>query len=1039
MLMLNSYSAIASPAMSTLQIPVMLRLLRPFRFILAAAILPLLAAWAHAQGTGTITGRVFNAAVNGYIRNAEVRVEGTDNVVYSEDGGVYRIVGVRPGEATVTVSYTGTEPVSAKVNVTAGGTITRDFELQSRMYEGAPKPAAGAEQVVTLGAFVVASEREGNAKAIMEQRAAINAKSVVASDNYGDLTMGDVGEFMKSLPGLSLDYVEVDTSAVRIGGLDPKYSNFTTDGARMATATSNNNAGRQNSFEQMSITGIEAIEFNNTLTASMDADSPGGTINLRSKYAFQRNRRQFVFQFYGVGTSDASFKKEYFPDDQKHGRIFPSGQIGYGDIFFNGRLGVEFNASYNANFVQQDRVQMRYNYNTPAAGATVANPKLNDIMFRPGPKMTHREAANLSLDFKLTPELVLSWRSSYSFYDVEYVNQYHYLYAPVAGQALDSSITRLVATSNNTATGAALTAGSSARVRTEYSHRYAGTPVYTLAPKLEYKGATWQATARGSYSRSEFNFRDISQGFFVRTDTWLTRIGFVAERPSPDSPSWTLRQTSGRPWGDPTNYNRDDDIGNNIRTSESDAVNEMSSGYVDLKKQLNVRGLPVTLLSGFGARTNDWRTTEGSFKQFQYVGPNNDLTQMTPSAYIPATQNYKFVLNLDGKGGNVTDQNFRADSNYAVRDIYAQNPNYFVPDTTGNLTRQLQNNKKVSEQIEAAYIEGQTRYQRARFDLGLRYEKTKTEALVSDPRPDREVIAAGYALNTVDGILYKFRNGQQNTRKGNYDNWFLSGGMKYDFLKNLVGQLAFSESILRPDYGNLGGVTTVNDSTLIVNVPNSELKPEHARKVYAGLQYYLEPSGVLGVSYYNLNLKDMQQAGFTVAPESVGYSATDYPGYTFVSTQNGAGTYETDGFTAEYSQQLTFLPGVFKGLGLNASITRVIADSVRIGVPNKMANWGVRYRYKRFNIQVTGTWQAAARLGTLADTETTNNTGIRWLAAREIWGVSAGYRLTKNFELMLSGRNIFNEPTIQYSNVPGRVYLYDSYGSLWNVGIKGTF
>ena len=40
---------------------------------------------------------------------------------------------------------------------------------------------------------------------------------------------------------------------------------------------------------------------------------------------------------------------------------------------------------------------------------------------------------------------------------------------------------------------------------------------------------------------------------------------------------------------------------------------------------------------------------------------------------------------------------------------------------------------------------------------------------------------------------------------------------------------------------------------------------------------------------------------------------------------------------------------------------------------------------------------------------------------------------------MLSGRNIFNEPSIQYSNVPGRIYLYDVYGSMWSAGIKGTF
>lgn len=1013
-------------------------------FLARCLLLPLLALLAAAtpleaqtSGTGGLRGRVFNTATREYVRNAEIRVEGTALLVYSEDGGAYILGGVPTGEVTVVAHYTGMSDARTVVKISPGETASLDFSLQEMSYT-----SGGADdgKVLQLEKIEVAGTRSGQAKALMERRAATNAKNVVAADNYGELTMGDVGEFMKSMPGLSLDYVEVDTSAVRIGGLDPKYSNFTTDGTRMATATSNNNTGRQNSFEQMSITGIESIEFNNTLTASMDADSPGGTINLRSKYAFQRNSRSIVFQVYGVGTSDASLKKEYFPDDQKHSRIFPSGQFGYADIFLGGRLGIEFNTSYNANFVQQDRVQMRYNYNNTATGATVDNPKLNDIMFRPGPKMTHREAANLSADYQISPDLVFSWRSTYSFYDVEYVNQYLYLYAPVATQSKDSTTTHIVVSPANASTGAAVTGSNSPRLNSQYSHRYAGTPVYLLSPKLEYKGETWQAAVRGSYSRAEYNFRDIGKGFFVRTDTWLTRLGFTADRPSEGSPTWTLKQTAGRDWSDPTSWNRDDDIGNNVRTSESNATNEMYSGYVDLKKQLTIRDLPVTVLSGFGARTNDWRTTEGSYKQYQYVGPTNDLTQTSADAVIPWTKNYKFDLNLDGKGGNVTEQNWRADSNYGVYDIYQQHPEYFVADTVGNLTRQLQNNKKIFEEIDAAYLEGQTRlFKRVRLDLGLRYEKTKTEALVADVRPDKEVTAAGYSTSTVDGVLYKYNYGRQTTRRGSYDNWFLSGGAKYDFTKNLVGQVAFSEAILRPDYGNLGGVSSVNDNTLTVTVPNPELKPETSRKYYAGLQYFLEPSGILGVSYYKLKLKDMQQTGYTVNPEDVGYSSSDYPGYTFVSTVNGAGTYDTDGLTIEYSQQMTFLPGALKGISLYGSVTRVIADSVRIGVPNKVANWGLRYRYGRFSFQVNGTWQAASRLGALSDTETTSNTGIRWLAARELWGISAGYKFTKHFEFMVSGRNIFNAPSIQYSNVPGRIYLYDVYGSMWSAGVKGTF
>src|SRR5690606_19328562 len=99
---------------------------------------------------------------------------------------------------------------TALVSVSPSQSITQDFELRA---------PSGESEILEL---TVTAARSGIASALAEQRAALNAKSVVPADNFGALTMGDVGEFMKSMPGLSLDYTEVDATQVRIGGLDPK-------------------------------------------------------------------------------------------------------------------------------------------------------------------------------------------------------------------------------------------------------------------------------------------------------------------------------------------------------------------------------------------------------------------------------------------------------------------------------------------------------------------------------------------------------------------------------------------------------------------------------------------------------------------------------------------------------------------------------------------------------------------------------------------------------------------------------------------------
>lgn len=984
------------------------------RHFLTALAVWLFSAFAHAQSTGVISGRVFNTATKEYIRNAEVRVEGTNLVAYSEDAGFYRLVGVPAGQAALTVSYTGTQPATATVTVAAGQTATRDFELQSTLLNQSLRPTTSGDQVLTLGAFVVSSEREGNAKAIMDQRAALNAKSVVATDNYGDLTMGDVGEFMKYLPGVALDYLEVDTNAVRIGGLDPKYSTFTQDGNRMAAGNPSFDANsRGNTFEQMSITGIESVEVNNTLTASMDADSAAGNINLRSKHAFDRKGRQIVYQLYAMGTSDAiTLKREYLPDDRKHHKVFPAGQLGYGDVFLGGKLGIEANASFNKSFIFQDRHQLEYNYTNPD------RPVITGLMWRPGPKVATRIAGNFSLDYKLTPDLVFSLRSTYSHYDVEFFNQYTWLRANVAQITPDSTLTKVTALATNNA---------NTRLGTEYSHRHNYNDTYTVGPKLEWKRDSLTVTLGGTYSRSLTRNTDMEDGFFRNTNTRLTRMSWQAERSGTQETAWTLTQLSGRPWSDPDSFGRDDTFANNILSNANRGKAQNFGGYLHGKKALRILELPVEIKTGLTTRLTTHALTQGD-QQWTYVGPNGQL-----NSPVLATQNYRFDPQM---GGNVIDQGWRADDNYGMYRLYQEHPEWFTPNTVTNFQNRLIGARSVKEQIDAAYVEGNTRWQKFRFNGGLRYERTRTVGKVWDPLPDSVVRAAGYTANTIPFVLYKYRNGERSTRYGDYDDLFLSGGAKYSITRNLVAQLSASESILRPNYDNLAGITTINDTNQTVTVPNPALQPERSRKTFASLQYYYEPAGMIGVSAYRLDVENQLTARSEITAEQAGYGDDpEYAPYTFLSYLNGEGRAHTNGVSVEYNQQMTFLPGALKGLSVFGSLTRTIADRQQLRLVPKSANGGIRYRYGKFNVQVRATWQASR----LMSQSTNAVNGWIWGRERTLVDLSGGYRLSKRIELMLSVRNVFNAPYQQYSNEPGRLQMYDVYGSLWNFGIKGTF
>ncbi|MFM8338130.1 MAG: carboxypeptidase regulatory-like domain-containing protein, partial [Opitutaceae bacterium] len=169
---------------------------------------------AQAPATGAIEGRVTNPATGLVVERARIAIEGTTLEAFSGTDGYYRLEAVPAGTARLRATFSGFPAASATVEVAAGRTAQRDFQLS-------PGGAGSEGATVRLDEFVVATSREmsGAALAINEQRYAPNMRNVVATDEFGDIAEGNVAEFLKFMPGVNIDYAGGNARDISLNGV----------------------------------------------------------------------------------------------------------------------------------------------------------------------------------------------------------------------------------------------------------------------------------------------------------------------------------------------------------------------------------------------------------------------------------------------------------------------------------------------------------------------------------------------------------------------------------------------------------------------------------------------------------------------------------------------------------------------------------------------------------------------------------------------------------------------------------------------------
>jgi len=494
--------------------------IRRCSLVAAAVVLGLVlvpAAQAQQAATGTVHGKVINASNGAYLKNVSVSVAGSNLETTSDEFGDFTLEKVPVGERTFKASYVGEPDQTVTVTVLGGLTVTQDFTFRQTAATQTDK-----EGRIILDPFRVNAERYKNAAAvaIAEQRTAINIKNVVSTDAFGDIPNGNVGEFVKFLPGVQVDYgsfggnnqgyADSDATSVSVRGFGPEDTAILVNGMPVASATPGS-LSRQVALDQLSINNASRVELIKVATPDMPANSMGGQVNLITKSAFEQADPSYMSRvFFNVNSLQPSLKKTVGPVNDKTYKIQPAFEVGA--IYpFTKNFGISADVTAT-NEINQSYVSSPTWITTGsfanAAGTPISlsNPAMNRAQITDISRLAKRLSTNLGADWKPTPSQLIRANFQYSTYDgVE--AQRRLDFRPTVAAGADWGPTFTTGTTANSTLAQTVTTrdrtGDTKQAQATYSLDKAGWKV-DLGANISYSRSDFEDEANGHYSEVDY-------------------------------------------------------------------------------------------------------------------------------------------------------------------------------------------------------------------------------------------------------------------------------------------------------------------------------------------------------------------------------------------------------------------------------------------------------------------------------------------------------------------------------------------------------
>jgi TonB-dependent receptor len=1035
----------------------------------------LLLFFVHASGAqtiaiGTVEGRVLNLRNGEYLERARVTVEGTTLETFTDSSGQYRLTNLPAGPARVRVFYTGIDVQTESVVVPAGGTVQRDFNLEAgaRRSDSAPTGT-----VVKLGEFIVASSKEmdGAAIAINEQRFAAGIKNVVAADEFGAITDGNVGEFLKYLPGMAVGVVGGEARTFSMNGVPSNSVPITIGGFDLAGAAGSTTS-RRVELDQVSLNNIARIEVLHSPTPESPGMALAGSINMVPRSAFERSRPVFNYSVYLLMRDNArEFGKTPGPLNEYSRKVNPGSDFSY-VVPVNQRFGFTLSGGNSTQYTPLDFTQNTWRGTGSATSVPTATgpgnfpdttpdkPYLTDYSVRDGGKISRRSSLGASLDYKLTRNDTVSLAFQYAFSDKPF--RYRHLRFFV-NQVRPGDFTT---TSTHSAPG-------QGEIRMDNTSRQkAGT---TWMPTLVWRhdGPIWKAESGVGYSHASNIYSDIDKGYFSnaiarRTGVTVSFDDIFYLRPG----RITVTDLNGAPV-DPAvldNYTLSTSTGD---TRKSYDVKR--SVYTNLRRDFVVRDVPFTLKGGLDVR-HALRDLRGSTPPFSFRGADGRATT-TPLDPLGSDDRAGLALD-DVNSQRVAPYGFGKIqwlSSDKYWELYRAHPEYFNLDQNGQYRSEVNLSRRASEIISAGFVRGDAAFldRRLKFIGGVRAEQTNVqgEGALTDPTRNYQRDGSGKVLlgangrpllilPTTDALgvskLTFIDRGQRADKE--YLRLFPSLNANYNVRENLIARTAFYTSVGRPDFSQYAGALSLpdtenapNSTSNRISVNNVAIKAWSARTTKVRLEYYFERVGQISVGAFRRDFKNFfGNTVFPATPEFLSLYGLDpgtYGAFSVATQYNIPSTVRMTGLEFDYKQALTFLPQWARGVQVfaNASALRTQGDAASNfnGFTPRTYNWGVSLSRPKFSLRGNWNYRGLQRQGQVTGRSIEPGT-FNWSSKQLYVDLQADYYFMKKMALFgairnFSGASDDNKTFGPSTPLHARFRSREEVGSLWTFGVKGTF